>query len=267
MKKVYIHTDLEGISGIIDGNMVKVDDPGGVYCNQRLMIDVNAAIDGAFAGGADVVTVSDMHRGGGNFDLDLLDKRAEFDTKAPNPWWGKLDETYCCSFLIGTHAMAGTIGGFLEHTMDSTRIYNMWINGRRAGEIALWGTICGNFNVPLIMVSGDDAAVLEARQFLGDIETVSVKQGINRWEARTRINNDDIPDLIRESAKKVMENISENKIKPFKPVLPVDYRIDFTRSDYCEEWLCGFKNLERIDARSVRILAGKYTDMYVWSDS
>ena len=95
MKKIYIHTDLEGISGIDRCEMVSdTAVPNYRYSIERLMADVNAAVDGAFLGGADHVTVLDSHGGGGNFDLSLLDARAENDAKENKKWWGKLDGSY-----------------------------------------------------------------------------------------------------------------------------------------------------------------------------
>ena len=39
--------------------------------------------------------------------------------------------------LLGYHAMAGTPGAILEHSMSSKSIQNYWINGRLAGEVAI----------------------------------------------------------------------------------------------------------------------------------
>ena len=261
MKKIYIHTDLEGISGIGDGDMVKVDSPDVRYCNERLMMDINAAIDGAFAGGANHVTVLDMHRGGGNFDLNLLDKRAEFDTNPNGKWWGILDDSYWGSFFIGAHAMPGTINGFLDHAIDSNTILNFSFNGRRVGELGMWAAVCGHFNVPLIMVSGDEAAVNEATQLFGDIEIAAVKRGISRGKARLKDNGEALDD-IRQAAKRAVEK--EYVIKPYKPILPLDIRIDFTRSDHCESWLYMCEKLERLDARSAHMVVNDYKDIVIW---
>ena len=84
--KIYIHTDLEGVSGIDNIEMMARDHERHEEAVRNLMADLNAAVDGAFAGGADHVTVLDSHGGGGNFILDLLDERAQHDTK-PNKKW------------------------------------------------------------------------------------------------------------------------------------------------------------------------------------
>src|SRR5579862_7196941 len=166
MTRIYIHTDLEGVSGIDTAEMIVTNGPRYRECCELLMGDLNAAVDGAFAGGAENVTVLDSHGGGlKNFILDMLDPRAENDTKANGKWWGKLDDTYDGTFFFGAHAMSGTINGFLDHTQSSETWHNYRVNGRRFGELAQWATVAGHFGVPMLMVCGDEAACVEARAF------------------------------------------------------------------------------------------------------
>jgi len=260
MKKIYIHTDLEGISGIDKGEMVNVGENGNTdYVIGRLMADVNAAVDGAFLGGADHVTVLDSHGGGGNFDLSLLDKRAENDTKPNKKWWGILDESYYGSFFIGAHGMAGTLCGFLDHTQSSETIYNYSVNGRKMGELGQWAMVCAHYDVPLIMMSGDTAAVNEAAQFFPGIETALVKTGVSRTRARL-VPNDIALELIRRAAKKAVEK--PERIKPFKPLLPMEVKIEFMRADYCDYRVENNPNIERLDARTARMISQSYQDFH-----
>ena len=261
MKKIYIHTDLEGISGIDKAEMVKAGlDSNSEHVTKRLMADVNAAIDGAFAGGAGHVTVLDSHGGGGNFDLSLLDKRAEFDTKPNKKWWGILDESYYGSFFIGAHAMAGTLRGFLDHTQDSTRIYNYYVNGRKMGELGQWAMVCGHYGVPLIMMSGDTAAVNEASQFFAGIETADVKTGLSRTAARL-VNSGEALKRISKAAKTAVEKEKNELPKPFLPLLPMEIKIEFTRADYCDPKERE-ENVERIDSRTARKISQSYQDFW-----
>ncbi len=132
--KIYIHTDLEGISGIDSIDIMSREHERHRGARENLMLDVNAAVDGAIAGGADHVTVLDSHGGGGNFILDMLDKRAENDTKPNKKWWGILDESYDATFFIGAHAMAGTMNGFLDHTQSSLTWHNARSCSRRTAN-------------------------------------------------------------------------------------------------------------------------------------
>jgi len=260
MKKIYIHTDLEGISGIDKGEEVNIGaNTNSDYIIGRLMADTNAAIDGAFLGGADHVTVLDSHGGGRNFDMNLLDKRAEFDYRVGKNWWGILDASYFGTFFIGAHAMAGTLNGFLDHTQSPDGIYNYYINGRKTGELGQWAMGAAYHGVPLIMMSGDLAAAAEAAQFFPGVETAAVKTGISRQRAKLLFSNDEVLEQIRQAAKRAVEKNKNESPTMFKPLLPMEIKIEFTRGDYCDR-SASKPDVERIDARSARMISNSYQD-------
>jgi len=256
--KIYIHTDLEGVSGIDSPEMIEPGHARHRESVENLMADANAALAGAFEGGATHVTVLDSHGGGGNFILDLLDRRADNDVKANKKWWGKMDTSYVGTFFIGAHAMAGTQNAFLDHTQSSTHWYNYWLNGKRMGELAQWAIVSGNFGLPMLMVSGDEAACVEARQFFSPVETAIVKRGVGRnraelvpvEEARTRI---------REAARRAMSLVG--KAKPLIPAKPMEVRLELCRADYCD-WFASKPGNERLDARAVRRVSSDPLDIF-----
>lgn len=256
--KIYIHTDLEGISGIDSDRMVEKDSPGYGFSVRRLMADLNAAVDGALAGGATYVTVLDSHGGGGNFDLSLLDKRAEPDPRENKKWWGKLDETYAGTFFIGAHAMAGTMNAFLDHTMDSESWLNYRVNDRRMGELGIWAMVAGHFNVPMLMVSGDEAACIEARQFFNPVECAAVKRGIGRNRAEL-VDTGEAEKRIYEAARKAISLVGKGRV--FRPSLPMVVRMEYTRSDYCDS-VAENPGVERLDARTARKTSDSCLDYY-----
>ncbi len=229
MVKIYIHTDLEGISGIDTAEMVPRESDRYQECRELLMHDLNAAIDGAFAGGADHVTVLDSHGGGGNFILEMLDPRAENDTRPNRKWWASLDESYQGTFFIGAHAMAGTMNAFLDHTPSSIHWHNYSINGRRVGELAQWALVAGNWGVPMLMVSGDEAACVEARQFFHPLETAVVKRGIGRNRAEL-VEVSEARARIREAARRAVALIGQ--ARPYTPLKPMEILLELSRADY-----------------------------------
>jgi len=255
--KIYIHTDLEGVSGIDNIEMMSRDHERHMEARENLMADLNAAVDGAFAGGADHVTVLDSHGGGGSFILDMLDDRAENDTKPNKKWWGILDESYDATFFIGAHAMAGTINGFLDHTQSSTSWYNYYVNGRRMGELGQWAMVAGAFGVPMAMVSGDEAACVEARQFFHPVETAIVKTGVGRNRA-VLVDLDKARACIREAARRSISIVKD--ARPFVPSKPMEIILEYTRSDYCDSAVA--RGAERIDARTVRKVTDSGLDLF-----
>ena len=255
--KIYIHTDLEGISGVVEADQVpRANDAYRASC-EKLMLDLNAAVEGAFEGGADHVTVLDSHGGGGNFILDMLDKRAENDVRPNKRWWGILDETYDGTFFIGAHAMAGTMNGFLDHTQSSAAWFQYSINGRPFGELGQWATVAGAFDVPMLMVSGDEAACAEAREFFYPVETAPVKQGLGRNQAMG-YPEDEARARIREAARRAVALVGQ--AKPLKPLCPMDIRLVLYRSDYGDNF-ARREGVERIDARTVHKVSSDYLDI------
>ena len=94
-----------------------------------------------------------------------------------------LDESTDAVMLVGYHAMSGTRKAVLDHTQSSTSWRRYFINGVETGEIGQMAVMAGHFNVPVICVTGDLAATIEAQAFLGDIETATVKEGCSRMSA------------------------------------------------------------------------------------
>jgi len=261
--KIYIHTDLEGVTGL-DREEQRQFEKTDLYRQscENLMHDVNAAIAGAFDGGADHVIVMDGHAGISrqNFILEMLDERAEYDPRDEERWWGKLDQSCDGTFFIGAHAMAGTINGFLDHTQSSTSIQNFYINGRKVGELAIWATLAGGFGVPMLMVSGDEAACAEARAFFNPIETAAVKQGVGRNRA-IAYPPDEARARIREAARKAIGLVGQ--ARPFRPLEPMEIKVEYMRSDYCDE-IAQREGVERMDARTIRMIARDHMDILPW---
>lgn len=246
--RIYIHTDMEGVTGIDSYDMIQRD--GGRFdeCRRLLMEDVNAAVDGAFAGGADEVVVLDSHGGGNNFIPELLDKRAKIDTRPNKKWWAMLDDSYSGTFFIGAHAMAGTSNAFLEHTQSSTTWHDYSINGRKMGELAQWALVAGNWGVPMLMVSGDEAACREAHQFFNPVMTAVTKRARIRNKAEL-VPPDVSRARIREAARRAISLIG--KAKPFTLEKPMVIVLEYNRADYCDS-VTNRPGVERLDARTIR---------------
>ena len=257
--KIYIHTDLEGITNVLNVAQIPADSPEYRASCENLMGDLNAAVAGAFDGGADEVTVLDSHGGKEkNFILEMLDERAVNDTKPNGKWWGILDAGYDGTMFIGAHAMAGTINGFLDHTQCPQTWYNYSVNGRRFGELGQWATVAGHFGVPMLMVCGDEAGCAEARAFFTPIETAAVKQGLGRNTARG-YPADEARARIREAAKRSISLVGV--AKPFRPNFPAEVKLETTRADFADELAQRLPDAERLDARTLRRIAADGLDI------
>jgi D-amino peptidase len=256
---VYIMTDMEGISGVSCVEYTQPDQPLYAEGRKLLMGDVNAAVAGAFEGGATEVLVNDGHGGNAHFIIEQLDRRAVYERPDASDYIPSLDERCSGLFMIGAHAMAGTLGGFLDHTQSSTSWLNYYINDIRCGEIGQCVAYAGHFGVPLLMLSGDRAACAEARQLCPHVETAEVKWARTRSQA-TCLAPAVAQGLIREAAKRAMGLVG--KAKPWKIGLPMTIKIEFTRSDYAD-YTAARPGVERLDARTVRKVMDGQKDVLI----
>jgi D-amino peptidase len=219
-KKIYIVTDLEGISGVYKFTQTRETDT--VLARQAreyFMGDVAAVVRGLRAGGATEILVLDGH---GNQAVipDLMEPGAKYITGRPRPevLYG-LDRTYAGVVFLGAHAMMGTTDGVLNHTQSSKTENRYWYNDIESGELAQGAAIAGHFGVPPIMVSGDEATCREAERFFDKAcVTVAVKRGIARESAELYPFKETRQNLY-EGAKRAMAAI--RKCKPYKLDLPI----------------------------------------------
>ena len=132
---------------------------------------------------------------------------------------------------VGAHAMAGTEMAFLDHTQSSVSWFDFQIGGVSYGELGQDAIAFGAFDVPLVMVSGDEAACREARTLAENCACAVVKTALCRNKAEC-LPQAEALERIREAAADGVRRCGE--IKPFKVSLPTEYRVTFTRNDYCE---------------------------------
>ncbi len=185
--KIYVNTDLEGISGVFKFSQTREKDtPLNIQACEYFMGDLAAVIKGLRDGGADEIVVLDGH-GTQAVLPHLMVPGATYITGTPRYGAGNLtdlDSTFSGQVLLGFHAMMGTPDGVLCHTQSSRSENRYWYNGVESGEIAQSSAVGGYYGVPTIMVTGDVATCREARKFLGEnIVTVATKRGISREAA------------------------------------------------------------------------------------
>ncbi len=177
--RVFVMTDMEGISGVCRRGHVTKGDPLYEAGRRFLTAEVNACVRGCLEGGADEVIVKDGHGGtGDNFLWEQLVPGATYVMGEAGRQRLPGIERCDALILLGFHAMAGTPYAVLEHTMSSASWQNFWLNGRRMGEIGIDAAIGGENGVPTILVTGDDKACEEAAGLLPGVTTACVKWGL-----------------------------------------------------------------------------------------
>ncbi len=260
---VYIMTDMEGISGICRGGQCASGSADWEKSRPLVEAEFNAAVAGAAAGEARRIVVNDAHGGGqGNIRIEEMDDRAEYERPlgGGNMMPALADGKFDVGFHIGAHAMAGTQDAFLDHTQSSGSWHNFWVNGKLWGELAQFAAYMGHFNIPLVLVTGDEAACAEARELLGKIETVAVKTALGRQLARC-MTPGAAHRKIQEAAGRALH--LKKKVEPFKVKLPAEVVIEFNRSSHADSAAAN-PGIERVDARTVRKTAETAREIVGW---
>jgi D-amino peptidase len=224
--RIYILTDQEGIAGVV--NSVDYASPGARYyetARRLLTLEVNAAIEGAIAGGATDIFVLDGH-GHGSIDIELLHPEVEVLAGRPIRFPFAFDGSFDALMFVGQHAKSNTDGGHLSHTgsMDQD---DLILNRRSVGELGWYMQLAGYYGKPTILVTGDQAVCDEAHALVPEVETVAVKRGVKNGPAsgltgdENRLHNaaavhrppTKVRELIRQAAERAVRRIDE--IPPF----------------------------------------------------
>jgi D-amino peptidase len=175
---------MEGLAGVSDWEQCYAKDdeaPEYVHGLAQLAADTNATVAGCFDAGASEVVVWDGH--GRNRQLAFT--RVELDPRASHRrieggyplHFGGMDEKVTGVLMVGQHAMAGTLNGFLDHTQCPKEICRFRLNGEEHGEMSQCALFAGAFRVPLLHVSGDEALCDEARRLFPWVATTATKRG------------------------------------------------------------------------------------------
>jgi D-amino peptidase len=227
-KKVFMITDMEGVSGIFDTDLQCMPGQSPRFEESRKLLtgEVNAAVDGLLEGGATEVVVWDGHDSSQTLSVLDIHPKARLLTGSPVSPTFELDGTYSAVVFIGQHAMAGAAKGILSHSYSSLGVQNMWVNGKPVGEIAVRVMLAGYFKVPVVMLSGDTAACAELHDLVPEAECAEVKSGVSRT-AGFMLPHPTACALIREKARRAMQRLAE--FKPYTMMSgPVEVKIEST---------------------------------------
>jgi D-amino peptidase len=257
--RIYMSADIEGIGCIVRQEQSSPAGREFGWARRMMTEEVNAAVKGAFDGGATEVVVSDSHNVGLNLIPEELDERVSLIMGSPRPltMMEGIEAGFDAAFLIGYHAMAGTEDSTIVHVFMG-RIGGVWMNGRALGEIGLSAALAGLFDVPIALVTGDEKTIAEAHGLLEGIETVAVKKGIGSYAAQC-IPPKRSRTLIYESARRAMSR--KQDWHPFRVQGEVDLRVRFTTASGADRVL-RMPGLERIDGSTVRFRAASFLDAF-----
>lgn len=250
--KVYISVDMEGIGGVVTNE--QLGPTGFEYARAREFMtgEVNAAIAGARAAGATQFVISDSHGNGQNLLIDQLPADVTVIRSWPRPlmMMEGIDSTFDAAMFIGYHASTANSNGVRAHTMSSATLTGVALNGTQMPEGGVNAAIAGHFGVPVVLVTGDDAAVDEVRRIVGRMEGAVVKRAISFHSAAT-LTPKAAQNLIRERAKAAVEHRADSKAFVLRGAVTLDVSFKNYRQ---AEMLAYLPIVERTASHTVRFV-------------
>jgi D-amino peptidase len=257
--KVYISADMEGVVGAVTGD--QLGPSGFEYGRFRQIMtnEVNAAIEAARAMGATEILVSDSHGNGENLLIEELPADIQLVRSWPRPlmMMEGIDESFDAAIFIGYHASTTNTQGVRAHTISSASLTAVRLNGVEMMEASINAAIAGDFGVPVVMISGDDATVEEARRIIGDVEGAVVKWSYGFHSARTIMPEASYA-LIDERVRAALGRLDD--FEPYRMEGPIELEISF-KNYMPAELLAYLPNVERVDAHTIRFTGRDMTEI------
>jgi D-amino peptidase len=225
--KVFISVDMEGTSGLERLEEIFRGLPGFDRFRRLMAGDANAVVQGAIDGGADEIVVSDSHGYMCNINPDDLVPGVRLKRGQLRRRWCQMkgfENDYDAVLLVGFHAKAGNQDAILSHTWI-TSFLDVRVNGQSVPEPSLNTWLAGAFGVPVVMLSGDDHVIREARPVMGDIHYAQVKTSTGYFSGE-HLPLEESRRLLRDTAREAVAGA-----RGFKPVvadLPVTIELDLS---------------------------------------
>jgi D-amino peptidase len=250
--KIYISADMEGIVGVVTDAQLA---PGGFEYErfrEFMTAEVNASIDAARAAGATEFVVSDSHGNGQNLLIDKLPDDVTVIRSWPRElsMMAGIDDSFDGVIFIGYHASTANTRGVRAHTMSSANITGVRLNGMEMTEGSMAAAAAGHFGVPVIMISGDDAAVAENQVLIGNVEGAVVKWAKGFHSAET-LTPEAAYEVIRTRTKSAIDRIDQ--FQPYVLTTPIE--LELTLKNYTPVELLGYlPNVERVNSHTIRFV-------------
>jgi D-amino peptidase len=250
--KVFISTDFEGVAGIVDWDQIMMGSSDYALGRRLLLGELNAAIDGALAAGADEFVVNDSHSSMRNLEPDLIHGNARLITGKHKPMYMMegLDSSFDAILFLGYHGSIGASQSVLSHTYNPRAIWEVRINGEIVGETALNALVAAHYGVPIALVTGDQVTAAEARQLRPAPVCVEVKRSLSRYASES-LHPEEARSLIHAATRRALTSEKPASAPVF--VSPIQIEVTFLTADMAEmsAWL---RDVRLADGRSRTVL-------------
>jgi D-amino peptidase len=252
--KVYVSVDMEGIGGISHSDPTQRGDAGYPAAVALMVGEANAAVEGAFAGGATEVLVNDSHGSMFNLVPEDLDARAVL-LQGQKPWsmvaGAGPDQGFEVALFVGYHTRAGHPIGTIAHTYSGLPTLTT-LQGRPVGEAGINALPLGAWGVPVGLVSGDDQLAIETEAWFPWAERVVVKTAVSR-RAAASVHPSVARERVRAGAERAVRRATAGELRPLDVGQPVELAAEYATAGQAD-YAALVPGAERDGDRGVRVV-------------
>ncbi len=212
--KVWMSFDMEGVAGIVDWAQCTPGDSAAYALGCALLQDeVNAAIEGAIAGGATEIVLNDSHSRMANLDPRKIAGNAQYISGRHKPYYMMqgLDSSFDAIFFIGYHGSISGKTSTMSHTYNPEVFSGAKVNGSYVGESGINALVAEHYGVPISLVTGDSATADETRPFAQGAVNVITKESISRFSAKN-LHPTESCNLIRAGAEEAVRKVAAGQM-------------------------------------------------------
>jgi D-amino peptidase len=256
--KVFISSDMEGTAGVVDWDQCTGDGPEAAHGRQLLLGEVNAAIEGAAAGGATEIVVNDSHSTMRNLPPGELAGQASYISGSHKPLYMMqgLDASFGAVLFVSYHGSIGAPAG-LSHTYNPRAVIEARLDGVVTGEAGINALVAAHFGVPVMLITGDRQACEEAAKLIPGIGVAVVKEHVSRAAAHS-LHPERARALIAEAAQEAVA-AAAGALPPSMSPGVLELTVRTTDIAEAASWVRG---VDRTGPRKLRIHGGDPLSTY-----
>ena len=247
--KIFLSSDMEGPAGVVDWEQCVGAGPEAQAGRRLLLDEVNAALEGALAGGATEIVVNDSHSTMRNLPPDALAGEASYISGSHKPLYimQGLDDSFDAVLFVSYHGSVGAPAG-LSHTYNPRAVVEARLDGTVTGEAGINALVAAHYGVPVVLVTGDRCACDETAALIPGVHAAVVKEAISRVAAHS-LHPSRACALIRETAQKAVAGAAAAGPPP---LVAATLEVSVRTTDVAEaaSWVRG---VDRTGPRELRI--------------
>ena len=248
--RIYIFADQESVAGVFSRSEKYL------FASEYATLELCAICEALLSRGVEGILINSLH----TLEYDRLPEGVKVFHGLPTHhlFTEGIESGFDAAFIVGMHEMAGgSERGCWRHTIlphpishAYSSVEAVWLNDRRVGETGLFAAFAGTHNIPVVLLTGDHWACLEAEELIPGLETVAVKEGRSYFSAIS-MTPSAAAKAAADGAARALGKVGT--IKPWKIDGPVTLTVRYQFAERATDAVGAVPGARRVDERTVAV--------------